>query len=261
MKTNKLRALLKSGQPTLGTRLHNVWPSMVEVIGHTGMFDYVEFLAEYAAYTLPDLENFCRAAELYDLGTMIKIDQESNQFVAQRAIGAGFQSVLFADCRSVEDARQCVRAVRPDTPMDGGSYGAAMRRFAYMEYGGSAEYVQALRDIVVVLMIEKQPAVEQLDEILSVGGIDLVQWGPADYAMSIGRPGERKIAQVKEAERKVIDTCLRLGIPARVEINTPDEAGPYLDLGFRHFNMGSDLKVMFNWWRDSGQALREKMKA
>jgi len=73
MKPNKLRELLRSGKPTLSTRIQSSWPSTVEVIGHTGLFDYVEFLAEYAPYTLADLENFCRAAELHDLGTMIKL--------------------------------------------------------------------------------------------------------------------------------------------------------------------------------------------
>src|SRR6266542_3769396 len=105
---------------------------------------------EYAPYDLHDLDNLCRAAELYDLGMMIKVDQEPRGFLAQRAIGSGFQSVLFADSRSVEDVRQCVKVVRPDTPEDGGSHGAAMRRFAYMGYGGGAEYVQALRDVVVM---------------------------------------------------------------------------------------------------------------
>ncbi len=256
MRPNKLRDLLKSGKPTLSTRLHNVWPSIVEVIGHTGLFDYVEFLAEYAPFSLPDLENFCRTAELYNLGTMIKIDAEPRQYLAQRAIGAGFQSVLFADSRSAEDARQCVRTVRPETPADGGLYGAATRRFAYMGYGGNEEYVRALNDAVVALMIEKRQAVEHLDEILAVGGIDMVQWGPADYSMSIGQPGQRRSPEVKAVERRVIDACLRAGIPPRAEIASPDEASYYLDLGVRHFSLGNDLAVLYNWFNRNGEKLR-----
>jgi 4-hydroxy-2-oxoheptanedioate aldolase len=256
MQPNKIRSLLQSGKPTLGTRIQSHWPSIVEVIGHTGLFDYVEFLSEYAPYDLHDLDNFCRAAELHNLGTMMKIDAEPRQFLAQRAIGAGFQSVLFADSRSVEDVRACVRAVRADTPGEDGAYGAAMRRFAFMGYGGSPEYVQALHDVVVAIMIEKREAVDHLEEILSVGGIDLVQWGPADYSMSIGKPGERKDPQVKAAERKVIETCLRMGIPPRVEIATPEEARPYLEMGVRHFNLGSDLAILYSWWRQNGEILR-----
>ena len=48
MRRNKLRELLQAGRPTLGTHLHSSWPSVVEVVGHTGMFDYVEFVSEYA---------------------------------------------------------------------------------------------------------------------------------------------------------------------------------------------------------------------
>ena len=65
MKTNKLHKMLKEGRPTLGTRVHSIWPATVEALGHTGMFDYVEFLAEYAPFDLFSLDNFCRTVELF----------------------------------------------------------------------------------------------------------------------------------------------------------------------------------------------------
>ena len=256
MRSNKLRTLLNAGQPTIGTHLHSTWPSVVEVVGHTGLFDYVEFVAEYAPFDLYTLDNFCRAAELHDLSTMIKIDQQPRRFLAQRGIGAGFQSVLFADCRTVDDARECVRAVRPETPEDGGVHGVGMRRSTYMLYGGTPEYVQALKDIVVVLMIEKKSSVEHLEEILSLGGIDMIQWGPADYSMSIGRPGARD-AEIKATERRVIETCLKMGIPPRAEIGTPDQAKYYLDLGVRHFCIGTDIVILYHWLKENGENLRK----
>ena len=199
MRPNKLRQLLSAGKPTLGTHIHTTWPSIIEAIGHTGVYDYVEFVAEYAPYTLHDLDNMARAAELHDMSMMIKLDQDAQQVVTQHAVGAGFHSVLFVDVRSVDDARHAVQAVRPDTPEDGGVHGVATRRMTYMGYGGGQAYVQALRDIVVVLMIEKKPAVERLEEILSVPGIDMVQWGGSDYSMSIGRAGERGHPEVRAA--------------------------------------------------------------
>ena len=106
MKPNLLRQKLDQGLPTIGTRLHNIWPSVVEALGHTESFDYVEFLAEYAPFDLPALDNFCRAAELFEMSSIIKIDAEPRAFLAQRGVGAGFQGVLFADVRSAEDARE-----------------------------------------------------------------------------------------------------------------------------------------------------------
>jgi 2-keto-3-deoxy-L-rhamnonate aldolase RhmA len=259
MRRNKLRDLLKNNQPTLGTHLHSPWPAMVEVVGHTSLFDYVEFVAEYAPYDLHDLDNLCRAAELYDLSTMIKVDQANRVFTAQRAVGSGFQSVLFADCRSVEEAQECLRAVRPDTPEDGGYFGAVTRRMTYMSYGGGPEYVQALRDVVVVLMIEKQSAVEQLEEILSLGGVDMIQWGPVDYSMSIGQAGARAMPEIKAVERKVFETALTMGIPARAEINSLDQAKYYLDLGVRHFCLGTDITIFYNWLKENGEKLRRTL--
>jgi 4-hydroxy-2-oxoheptanedioate aldolase len=259
MRRNKLRDLLKNNQPTLGTHIHSTWPAIVEVVGHTDLFDYIEFVAEYAPYDLHDLDNLCRAAELYDMSTMIKVDQANRVFTAQRAIGSGFQSVLFADCRSVEDARECIRAVRPDTPEDGGYFGAATRRMTYMGYGGSPEYVQALRDTVVVLMIEKQSAVAQLEEILSLPGVDMIQWGAVDYSLSMGRPGARNTPEVKAVERQVFEMALKMGVPPRAEIHSLDQAKYYLDLGVRHFCLGTDITILYNWLKENGESLRRAL--
>ena len=76
----------------------------MEALALTGCYDYVEFVAEYGAYDLYSFDDFCRAAELHDLGTMIKVEQEPRSWIASRAIGSGFQSVLFSDSRHVEDA-------------------------------------------------------------------------------------------------------------------------------------------------------------
>ncbi len=262
MRPNKLRKLLDEGKPSIATHVHTTWPSIVEMLGHTGLYDYVEFVAEYGPFDLYTLDNFCRAVELFDMGAMIKVDQEPRGFIAQRAIGAGFQSVLYADSRSADDVRECVRVTRADTPEDGGSHGVATRRFTYrsMAYGGEMTYVEALREVVVMVMIEKGSAVEQLDEVLAVEGLDMIQWGPSDYSMSIGRAGEGGAPDIKDVERRVIQEALKAGVQPRAEISTPDEAKYYLDLGVRHFCIGTDVTILFNWWKENGEELRKAVE-
>jgi 4-hydroxy-2-oxoheptanedioate aldolase len=259
MRRNKLRELLDNDQPTLGTHIHTTWPSIVEAIGHTGLYDYVEFVAEYGPFDLHDLDNLCRAAELHDLSSMIKVDQEPRGFIAQRAIGSGFQSVLYADCRSVEDVQECVRTTRADAPEDGGTYGVASRRFAFMGYGGSPEYVQALRDVVVVVMIEKQGTVEQLEDVLSVEGVDMIQWGGSDYSMSVGMAGKRGSPEITAVQRKVFETAIKMGVPPRAEVNSVDEAQYFLDLGVRHFCIGTDIRIIHDWCQTNGEAFRKAL--
>ena len=261
MRGNKFRELLKDDKPTIGTHIHTTWPSIVEAIGHTGTYDYVEFVAEYGPFDLYAFDDMCRAAELYDMSMMVKVDQEPRGFIAQRAIGSGFQSVLFSDCRSADEVRECVAIARPETPEDGGTYGVATRRFTYMGYGGSMDYVRALRDIVVVIMIEKDGAVQNLEEVLSVPGVDMIQWGGSDYSMSVGKAGQRGSAEIKAVERKVIETSLKMGVPPRAEINTADQAKYYLDMGVRHFCIGTDVNILYDWWKAHGDDVRKAVSS
>jgi 2-keto-3-deoxy-L-rhamnonate aldolase RhmA len=239
MRRNKFRELLEAGKPTLGTHVLAPWPTMVELVGRSGQYDYVEFTAEYAPFDMHDLDNFGRALEVADLTGMIKLEQTQWTHQAMRAIGSGFQSVLFADIRTVDDARACVGATRAETPLSGGLHGVGMRRNVGMVYDvGNTDYVKALDDIVVVLMVEKRQCVEDLDAILSVKGIDMVQFGPADYSMSIGLAGQWSHPDVVKAERLTIETALKKGIHPRVEIGDPAEAEPYQKMGVRHFCLG-----------------------
>ena len=259
---NVLRELLKTNRPSLGTHLLATWPGLIEVIGNTGVIDYIEFVGEYAPYDLYALEDFGRAINLFGhMSSMMKIDQEPRTYLASRAIGSGIQNVLFADIRTVEDARECVAAVRAESPKTGGRNGVGMRRdVGYVMAPGSEVYVEQLEDCVVALMIEKQGALEDLEAILSVPGVDMVQFGPADYSMSIGIPGQWTHPRVKEAERRTIETALKKGVTPRVELMDFRDAEPYLKMGVKHFCIGWDVEVLYRYCAEQGMAFREFFK-
>lgn len=259
MRANRLRELLKANQPSIGTRLQTQWPTMVEVIGHTKVFDYVEIVAEYAPYSLFSLENMGRAIDLFDhMSGMIKIEQESRQHLAVRAIGSGIQNLLFSDVRNATEAADCVKAVRAETPQNGGLHGARHGRdVGIMLEAGSLAFVQALEESVVAIMIEKKAAIDNLEAILRVKGVDMVQFGPGDYAMSIGKTGEKRAAEVIEAQHYMIETALKLGVAPRAELNTAAEAEYYRNLGVNHFCLGTDVTTIFNWCKEHGTRLRD----
>ena len=106
-------------------------------------------------------------------------------------------------------------------------------------------------------MVEKGPVVDNIEEALSVKGIDMIQWGPADFSMSTGRSGQSGSTEVKEIERRVMATALEMGVQPRAEISTADEAKYYLDLGVKHFCIGTDVSILFKWWQEQGESLKE----
>ena len=260
MRANRLRQKLNAGTGTIGTHILSSWPTLVELIGDAENYDYVEFTAEYAPFTMHDLDNLGRAFELKNLAGMIKVEQKQYTHQAMRAIGSGFQSVLFADIRTVADAESCVAAVRAETPSSGGRLGVGMRRdVGTVLEGGSPAYVDALKEVVIAIMVEKRECVEDLEAILSVPGIDMVQFGSSDYSMSLGLTGQRSHPDVVKAERKTIETALRMGKHPRVELADISGAKPYLEMGVKHFCIGWDVRILYNWWRTNGAGMREML--
>jgi 4-hydroxy-2-oxoheptanedioate aldolase len=83
----------------------------------------------------------------------------------------------------------------------------------------------------------------------------MVQFGPGDYSMSIGKAGAYSDPAVLEAESYVIKTAFSMGIQPRAEMDSPDAAKRYLDMGVRHFCMNADVSILSNWWAVNGEAL------
>ena len=263
MRSNRLRQLLNEDKPSLAMHISSPSPDLAEIIGQTGAVDYIEVLAEYWPYDLYDFDNFARATELNGISSMIKVDIENKTFVAQRAIGSGIQNILFSDTRTVEDAKACISAVRADTPQSGGSFGAADRRFSsYGLEGGTDEYVQVLDDCVIALMIEKREAVENLEDILSLGGIDMVTFGANDYSLSLGKPRafEKGDTEVKEAIEYTYKTALKMGVHPRVAIGSPEAAIPWMEMGVKHFAMGTDWHIIYQFAKDNCGELRKMLE-
>ncbi len=211
MKENKLRRILREKRTSVSTRLWSTWPIYTEVLGVGGNFDYMEFVAEYAPFSQTDLENLAWAAELYDMGSMIKVDDSARRWRRWWPMVAGTS----------------------------GLYGCPTRQFISSPAGVTQqEHIQRLNGIVLCFMIEKQEAVENVEEICSVPGVDMVQFGPSDYCMSRGWNRSDHAEDYKAAERRVIEAALRHGVQPRCEINAPEEAQYYIGLGVRHFSLG-----------------------
>jgi len=257
MRTNHLRDLLSKGLPSMGTRIESTWPVIAEIVGNTGHFDYVEFVAEYAPFSQTDLENIARAAELSNMSTMIKLDFQNRAYVAQKAMASGFQAIMFTDHKTAAEVRESIYVVRPDTPQDQGRFGYPNRRWiGYRPGSPQMDYAAMVRDTVLVFMIEKAETMNNIEEICSVPGVDMVQFGPSDYSMSRGWNSSEHVPEFKAVEREMIKVALAHGVQARCEISSPDDAKYYIDLGVRHFCLGDELRSHNVYWSRQGGALR-----
>ena len=260
---NTIRQKIDSGEPTISTRFMSSEPDIAELIGDTGLFDYAEYYAEGSAVSMPLLYHIARAAQCGNLPLMVKLDQESQGFWAQAAVGAGFQAINFTDIRSSMDVHALHRTIRPDNPEKGGMMGVKPRRPMLAGYATAADtkkYREDLESIVVIIMIEKDIAVQNIDEILDSAKqrqVDMTQWGPADFGFSRGEPGLLHTPEIRPFEEKLIQKSLEYGIAPRIEIGEPEQAKRYVDLGIRHFCIGWDRFILEAGLKRIGEGMRE----
>ena len=261
MKDNMIRKKFDENQVTTSTRVWSTWPFYTEAIGATGNFDYIEFVGEYSPYTTLDLENIARAAELHGMGCMMKVDFQNRGYVAQKAIAAGFQAILFADHHTAAEVRETMEMVKSDTPHSHGRFGCPSRRFIGTQvYLPQLDHAKRIDDTVIAFMIEKHTAMEELEEICSIPGVDMLQFGPTDYNMSLGRNTVDHAEETKEVERQMIKVALAHGVRPRCEILKPDAIPYYQALGVRDFSLGDEFKKLRELWVDDGAKMKEMLK-
>ena len=253
---NKLRQLLDTGKPTLSTRLYSTSPLITEAVSLLGNYDYLEFAGEYAPFDQYGLENMVRAAEVHNTATVIKLDFQCRSYWAQKAIASGFHGVLFTDITTPEQVAESIRMVTPMCPQQEGMMGYAARRWTgYQSFASQDEYIDAVSKTVKIFMVEKKAAVDNVDEFLSVPGIDMVQFGPNDYALSSGFNASEHRQMVRKAEKKVIMACHDHHTRYCAVLNSAAEAEYYLDLGVRDFSLGLEIRILQNFLNQEGDAL------
>ena len=257
MTENIIRKKLRANKCTTSTRVWSTWPFYTEAIGATGNFDYIEYVGEYSPYTTLDLENIARAAELHNMGSMMKVDFQNRGYVAQKAIAAGFQAILFADHHTADEVRETLAMVKSDTPEMGGRFGCPSRRFIGTQvYLTQVEHAKRINETVIAFMIEKKSAMDELEEICSIPGVDIVQFGPTDYNMSRGRNTMDFTEETKAEERRMIEIALKHGVRPRCEVLRLEDLPYYMDLGVRDFSLGDEFKKLRELWVDDGARMK-----
>jgi len=171
-----------------------------------------------------------------------------------KILDAGVYGVICPMINTREQAETLVRACRYP-PVGYRSYGPVRASiYAGPEYGDRAN-----QDILVIPMIETQEALKNLDDILSVPGVDAVYVGPADMSLALGcRPRlDQTDPPVVEAQQKVVAACKRHGVVAGIHNNTTAYALKMIADGFQFVTIASDSRFLAAKASEETTALRK----
>ena len=219
MKTNRMKAKLLAGEPVFGVSVMIPSPQLVEMLGAVG-FDWVLIDCEHGTLTLESVELMAMAAEASGMTAIARPATRSAEHILQ-VLDRGVMGVQVPHVNTAAQAREVVRAVKYH-PEGQRGLAAGTRAAAYDAHGSMADYVrEANSQTLIAIQIEEREAVENLDELLTVDGVDVFFVGPSDLSQSMGHPGNPKAAPVAAAisgsfERIVAAGCIP-GTPATAE--------------------------------------------
>jgi 2-keto-3-deoxy-L-rhamnonate aldolase RhmA len=208
---NSYRAALVARKTAVGFTVQMCSPEIVEAAGYAG-YDFVWVDAEHGTLDLSSLVSMFRAAEAAEIATIVRVPDLNASFIA-RVLDAGANGIIGPHVRSKTDVEALVRATKY---APAGNRGACPSTRATGHSAASwAEFARhADRDTIVWALIEDADGVENIDEIVTVSGLDAILFGPFDLSQSLGHCGAIDAPEVLKLQSRVRAACER----TRVEL-------------------------------------------
>ena len=216
---NALKDRIAAGETLVGTGVFLTDPVISEQLGNLG-FDFVWIDGEHTVFSNEQIRNHIMAAELAGMATFVRVPDHDPATV-KPLLEVAPDAVIFPMVNTAEEARQVVAAcLYPPKGVRG--YGPLRaHRFGTVPNG---EYVADVAGCFWrIMQIEHALAVENLEEILHVEGVDSIVVGPNDLSASIGHLGEYRHPDVMALMDRIGETCRRCGVPFGVSLGYDEQ--------------------------------------
>ena len=239
MQRNAFKHDLAAGKLQIG-----LWSSLcsniaAEIIGDSG-FDWILLDTEHSPNEIPDLVGQLQAMQASKTTPIIR-PAWNDAVLAKRALDIGAQSLLFPYVQNAEEARRAVASTRyPPQGIRGVSVAARASR-----YGRTPGYLTKANDeICVLVQVETRSALNEIEAIAAVEGVDGVFIGPSDLAASLGHVGNPQHPDVQAAIKDAVTRLKKVGKPAGMLTGNEEEARRYIDWGYLFVAVGADVGLL-----------------
>lgn len=236
-----LKERLRSGATTIGSWITLGHAGIAEIMAKAG-FDWLVVDLEHSVIPIDVAGDLIRVIDLCGVTPLVRLTS-NNPDQIKRVMDAGAHGVVVPMVNSAADATRAVAAVHygPEGVRGVGLARAQGYGVRFEEY-----FAWQKRNAVVLVQIEHKDAVDHLEEILSVSGVDGTIIGPYDLSCSMGMPGQFEKPEFLSAMERIRATCTRLGVPAGLHIVEPDQEllAKSLREGYRVIAYSVDIRLL-----------------
>jgi 2-keto-3-deoxy-L-rhamnonate aldolase RhmA len=249
---NEFRARLKRREVLLGTMVTLASPASAEVLAALG-FDWLFVDAEHGPLETRELTGILQAVG--DKAACIVRVPEDADVPLKKVLELGAHGIIVPQVNSAEQAANVVKWARyaPEGTRGVGLARAHGYGLRFREYLGAAN-----RETAVIVQAEHVRAVENIDAIVRVPGVDAVLLGPYDLSASLGKMGEIDHPEVVAAIGRVMDACNAAGMPLGYFGVTAAAVRPYIARGYTLIVAGVDTLFLANGAKTLLEELRKE---
>jgi 2-dehydro-3-deoxyglucarate aldolase/4-hydroxy-2-oxoheptanedioate aldolase len=247
-----LRDALRQNKTLIGTLVTTSSPEVAEVLALAG-FDWLFIDLEHGSLSMQDAQRVIQvvAGRCF---TVVRVPDATAENV-KRVLDTGCDGIIAPHVNSADEARQIVALAK--YPPDGERSVGLSRAQGYgLNF---ADYIStANAQTIVIVQIEHKNAVNNIDQILQVQGIDALFIGPYDLSGSMGLLGQVSDTKVVAAIDKVHSACARSNMPLGIFCTTAEQASAAVKTGAHIVAVGTDLMHMANSARTALESIRER---
>ncbi len=245
---NPLKKTLKSGGVVLGTMIGHLRLPAVAVMMKNAGWDFVFVDCEHGSFAQSHLADFCIAARGVNLPTIVRVPSIHEPQRLYQTLDLGASGLLCPQTETKEEVESVIHATKY-YPM--GQRGMATRNVhtSWGKYKGAELTARLNQETMIVLQIESKKAVENLEQLIAVPGVDAVFIGPNDLSQTLGIPGDPNHPEVQKYVERTLEICRKANMPCGVHAFDVESAMKWIQKGMRFMGLGNDAI----WLMDSSQ--------
>jgi 2-keto-3-deoxy-L-rhamnonate aldolase RhmA len=240
---NRLKRLLQSGGTAIGTMVCDTrTPAIARALAAAG-FDYFILDTEHGSFSLETVSDVMQMAQLEGITPLVRVPDCAYPFIA-RTLDAGALGVMVPRVKTRAQVEQIVAAVKYP-PMGERGMMNARTNTGYRGMSIGEYCARANSETMVIVQVETREAVDDIDAILGVPGVDAALMGPADLSVALGTM-DIENPKVTEHVQKVVDAAKRREIPSGTHVGDLKALKSWRDRGMRLLMFSSDFSLMMS---------------
>lgn len=248
------RNKLQNDECVYGVFMKTGDPMFVEAAS-LGGFDFVILDTEHGPVSIENQQNNIRAAEARGAVPIIRL-KASGENTIGKALDIGAYGIQVPQINSAADAEKIVKFAK--------FYPYGMRgvcrfvRAADYSAMDRYEYFENSKNILIILQLEGVKAIENLDEILEVEGVDILFIGPYDLSQSLGIPGQVNNPLVVEEMKKIVERARKKNKVIGTFVDTPEDLIMWRNLGVKYLSYSVDVGIFLDACRDLSNKFKKE---